>query len=110
MGKSIFFHSKDTTPRVCICGVVNEEGNKLSFSASRVSTKTQYVKSIGRKIALGRQEKGRIIKVVAITNDDKLSDKFINEATQLATSIAANSKLVRPNTENLVSPAIVESN
>lgn len=93
MSKSIFFHS-NTTPRVCVCGVTTNDGNKLVIGAARCSKKNHYVKSIGRKISEGRALKHPIAEL-EINNDEPFSKRFAQIASSLARRISERSNLVK---------------
>lgn len=110
MSKSIFFHS-NTTPRVCVCGVTTQDGNKLVIGAARCSKKNHYVKSIGRKISEGRALKHPIAEL-EINNDEPFSKRFAQVASSLARRISNRSNLVKTvtNTEELLeTEAVIEA-
>lgn len=94
MSKQIFFHS-NTTPRVCVCGVTNEEGTKLLIGAARCSAKNHYVKDIARKISSGRALKHPISEI-PIKDGEAFSKTFAETAAELAIKISNHSTLVKP--------------
>lgn len=92
MKNPIYFHS-NTTPRVCVCGLPNEDGTQLKLGVARCSKKSQYVKSIGRKIAQGRASKHPIdfLKI----SDEPFSKKFVEKASELAIKVSENAARVK---------------
>ena len=77
------YHSSPRDVRVTIAG--KKENGVLELSAARCSSKDNFSRSIGRNIALGRLNKGKVFKT--IENFDGNNSDFIDIAQREANEI-----------------------
>lgn len=76
------------------CAIVaQQKGDKLVFAASRCSDKDPFNRKIGRAIAEGRLQTGRIIAEVPCEKDS-LVKTFVNTAKLLAVKLVEDMTIV----------------
>ena len=75
-------------PRVTICGIFDPDKKTLTFGATRCSAKDAFVRSIGRNLAYKRAI-AEPYKVVSVSDNEKISDVFINTCLYIENEIMA---------------------